>query len=72
MSYQSFWGAIVEQAAMDLLHPEQSGATAADRDNAFSWVKSDSTAPAGYLWACDVAGINPDILRERLRRRGWL
>jgi hypothetical protein len=72
LSYATFWGAVIEQAALDLLHPDIAKPSEEERDNALAWVKDSSTAPAGYLWACDVAGIDPAILVERLKARGWL
>jgi hypothetical protein len=72
VSYREFWGAVVEQAAIDLLHPEMVGATAADRASAFEWVRDASRAPAGFLWACEASGIDPALVTDRLKARGWM
>jgi len=73
MSYEEFWGAVVLQAVDDLLKdPEETGASELDREDAFAWLASDNTRPAGFLWACSVSGIEPNIVRRLLKQRGWL
>lgn len=71
-NYAGFWGAVIEQAVMDLLRPEIAKPTEEDRTNALAWIRDGSTQPAGFRWACDVAGIDPELVTRTLKARGWL
>ena len=72
MSYAEFWGAVVEQAVLDLLKPDIFCPTEADKANALAWINDASRAPCGYVWACEMSGIDPDIGRQALRKAGIL
>ena len=72
MSYAEFWGAVVTQAVLDLLQPEIFKPSAEDVANALAWIKDESRAQCGYVWACEMAGIDPDIGRQALRKAGIL
>ena len=72
MSYAEFWGAVVTQAVLDLLQPEIFKPSAEDAADALAWINDASRAPCGYVWACEMSGIDPDIGRQALRKAGIL
>ncbi len=65
-----FWREVIYQNLRDLLCPELEKATQEERAAAFDWVYGDSTQPASFLWACPIAGLDPEAVRNVLRERG--
>lgn len=68
----ALWRGVVAQAVRDLLYPETEKPTPEERVAAYEWLTSDSEAQFSYLWVCDVAGLEPDEARRRLKERGML
>lgn len=67
--FTALWREVVAQAVRDVLSPKQEGASSNERDEAYHWIMGDNTETYTYLWACDVAGVDPEIGRKILRER---
>lgn len=63
-----FWRETVYQAVRDLQLAEE--ATPEERESSRAWIFSDDTAEHSFLWACSVAGLDPEEVRGELRARG--
>ena len=66
--FQHFWRSVVYQAVRDLMLEDE--ATPLERANAREWVFDDADGPASFIWACGVAGLDPEAVRKVLRDRG--
>ena len=66
--FQHFWREVVYQAVRDLMLKDE--ATPLERRNAREWVFADADGPASFVWACVVAGLDPEAVRKELRDRG--
>lgn len=62
------WRETVYQAVRDLALTGE--ATPEEREASRTWIFSDSKAPHSFLWACSVAGLDPEEVRGELRARG--
>ena len=65
---EHFWRETVYQAVRDLTLKDE--ATPLERANARAWVFDDADGPASFVWACAVAGLDPEAVRKELRDRG--
>ena len=74
---QQLWAAVLDNAVLSL---EQRGCYNYGRGNrdhqkrthqheSLTWLKSDNTAPGGFLFICDALCIDPDFLRARLLKK---
>lgn len=63
----AFWRAVVAQAIQDVCHPELDRPTLDERVDAFNWLMGEGTEQFTYRWVCDMADLEPDEPRRRLR-----
>lgn len=70
--FVALWRGVVAQAVLDLVYPEVEKATPEERAAAYDWLTSDDTSRFSFLWVCDMADLEPDEPRRRLREAGIL
>ncbi len=69
-AYQKLGRAVINQALSDAAWEpsleELAEYVDSVREEAREWLKSGSLEVNGFLWACQLAGWNPDKVRDRL------
>lgn len=76
--YRDLWAAMLSLATndirlharrheIDLSRPEE--IKGADAASAAEWIMSDSLRLGGFLWVCDVLGLNPVRARSKVLER---
>ena len=62
------WLGMIESQILDVLEPENQGATPEERDAAFDWLMSDDDGPRTFMWAAEQLGLSDGIIR-RIREK---
>lgn len=66
--HQAILDATAEAYAIDV-RGRQRGPSRTDHLSAQNWVDSEALAPGTFRWCCEVAGLDPEVVRERLSGR---
>lgn len=70
---RSLWGAVLRQAVQDLLAESDDALRVNLRriysERARRWFRAEERGVGGFLWVCEVLGLDPDYIRDKVR---WL